>query len=430
MSRLFFRKTRIIDPGESFSSDTHYDILIEDGTILKIGTDLSSEVDGEWELLEGGVLSPGWVDLRVHLTDPGEEYKETLASLAAAAAHGGFTSVVTMPNTHPPMETSGSIQALRSRAESLPVRILPTGALSEGASGNDLAEVYDMHQAGAVAFTDGIHPTQTTGLLLRGLQYLKAFEGLLMEFPMDLSMARSAQVAEGIPATRLGLPGVPALAETLSVDRALQVLDYFPGRLHLGPITTATAIDQIARAKEQHPDHLSSEVSALYLLLSDEDLEGFDPNVKLWPPLRSPADRSALVQAVAAGHVDAISSGHQPQSIEEKKHDFYQAQPGASTLDIAFAAAWTALDGAGVSLARTIELLTSGPRQILGLPPAQIREGATLDLTWFDPDVTWVPERKDFRSRSAFSPVLGRTLKGQVWGTLCKGQWQSAASPV
>ena len=423
MNRLIFRQTRIADPGGSHSLSQLVDVLVEAGKITRIAASLeekAGETDREYE---GGVLSPGWIDLRVHLTDPGEEYKESLTTLAAAAANGGFAQVVTLPNAHPPMDNAGAIHALLSRSRDLPVRIRPAGALSEGAAGTDLAELYDMHQAGALAFTDGLHPTANTGLLLRGLQYLKAFNGLLMDFPLEQSLVRNAQVAEGIPATQLGLPGVPEIAETLAVDRALQVLDHFPGRLHLGPLTTAKSVQQVAAAKANHTGLLSSEVSALYLLLSDDDLLGFDPNVKLWPPLRAESDRKALVQAVIDGHIDVVSSGHHPQSIEEKQHDFVTAAWGASTLETAFSAAWTALQPAGAPLLRLVELLAKGPRRVLGLPVQPVEEGAEMDLTWFDPDAEWTPAASDFRSRSKFSPLLGRSLRGRPLGVLSRGRW-------
>lgn len=428
MSRLYFRQTRLLNTEAAFSSTSPCDIWIENGTLVRIAPDLSGESWDDAELLEGGYLSPGWVDLRVHLTDPGEEYKESLQSLAAAAAHGGFTSVVTQPNTQPAIDNSGSIHSLLSRSAHLPVRILPMGALSPGAQGHNMAELYDMHQAGAIAFGDGMHPTANTGLLLRALQYLKPFGGLLMDFPLDKSLVRNAEVAEGTVATRMGLHGVPALAETLATARALQVLDHFLGRLHLGPLTTAGAVERYREALEKHPTDLSADISALYLLLCDEDMQGFDPNTKLWPPLRSAHDRSVLVKAVLEGAVAAISSGHHPQSIEEKKHDFVAAKFGASTIEVAFSVAWTALEAAGMPLEAVVDLFSQGPRQILGLPEAQIGEGKALDLTWFDPTDNWTPGIADFKSKSKYSPVIGRALKGRVKGTLCKGIWTSQIS--
>lgn len=423
MKPLFFHQVTIVDPGGSHDQQV-VDLLVENGTVTQVAQNISAkDIPDYAERLEGGHLSIGWTDLRTHSTDPGFEYKEDLQSLALAARRGGFTQVLTLPNTEPVIENSGLVRSQVARAKELPVRVLPTGALSKGAKGEDLAELYDMHQAGAVAFTDGIHSVGTTGLLLRGLQYLKAFGGLLIDFPLDQSLVQHSDVAEGVSAARMGLKGIPALAETLAVDRALQVLDYFEGRLHLGPITSAESMARISRAKEQLGG-LTAETSALYLLMSEEDTEGFEPEAKLWPPLRSKSDRDALCESIRSGAIDVISSSHHPQSTEEKKHDFKAAHPGASTIELAFSAAWTGYERFGGDLSDIVRCLGAGPRKVLGMKPVHIAAGKSLDLTWFDPAASWTPTADDLHSQSKYTPLLGKPLKGRVLGTLCELDWQ------
>lgn len=422
MKALLFRNVTIIDDHGPHDGK-QMDVLVEDGKISHIEKEISNgAVPDVVEEMEGGCLSIGWTDMRVHLTDPGFEYKEDLESLAVAARRGGFTTVLTLPNTFPVIDNGGLVRSLALRSQSLPLRILPAGALSKGTAGEDLAEVYDMSKAGAVAFTDGLHSVATTGLLLRGLQYLKSFEGLLIDFPMDHSLVQHAAVAEGISATKMGLKGAPTLAETLAVDRNLQVLDYFEGRLHLGPITSAEAIRRIGSAKDKYKG-LSAETSALYLLMSEEDTESFDANSKLWPPLRSAEDRKALCEAIRSGAIDVVSSSHHPQSTEEKKHDFTAAQAGASTIELAFAGAWTGYEAFGGQLSELVRCFTSGPRKVLNLEAKHISAGTATDLTWFEGAKTWTPSKEDLHSKSKFSPLLGRALKGRVMGTLCEQNW-------
>lgn len=423
MKPLFFEQTTIIDPNGPHHLEK-VDLLVVGGVIQKIASRISrGEVPEAAERCAGGHLSIGWTDLRVHLTDPGHEYKEDLASLATAARRGGFTRILALPNTSPVADNSGQIRSILLRGLQLPVRLLLAGALSKGAKGQDLAELYDMRQAGASAFTDGIHPAASTSLLLRGLQYLKPFDGLLMDFPLDMALAATAHVAEGVSAARMGLKGLPALAESLAVDRDLQALDYFPGKLHLGPISSAATIDRISAVKPRH-EGLSAETSAAYLLLAEEDTESFDANTKLWPPLRSQSDRKALCRALQSGVIDAISSGHQPQSTEEKKHDFVSAKAGASTIELAFSAAWTGFRGEGGDLSRLVESLSAGPMRILGMEAPHIAAAAETDLTWFDPDSTWTPSPSDLHSKSKYSPFTGRSLQGRVLGSLCRSDWQ------
>lgn len=420
MSTLILRNVTVTDSQSPHHGKT-VDLRIENGHIAEVAAGGSMAASGEVLEAPGLHVSPGWLDMRVHLTDPGYEWKEDLSSLAAAASAGGFTAVMTMPNTLPVVDNASMVKSLRSRAANLPVHLLPAGALSVGAKGADLAEVYDMHQAGAVAFTDGIHATEASGLVLRALQYLKPFDGLLINFPLDHSLAGNAEVAEGPSSTRVGMKGIPAIAEELMVDRDLRLLEYFEHRLHLAPVTTAGAVARIHAAKQQFKG-LSAETSAIYLLLDDSEIEQFDPNVKVFPPLRDKAAVAALRKAVAEGVIDVVSSSHHPQSIEEKVLDFASAAFGATGLETCFAVAWTGLSEAGVPLDKLVDCLTANPRRILRQEALHIEEGAAAELTLFQPDAEWTVSAADLASKSKNNPFVGRTLRGRVFGTYCKGR--------
>ncbi|MEM7039085.1 MAG: dihydroorotase [Bacteroidota bacterium] len=415
---VLFRNVTITDSSSKYNGQT-VDVLVNGHHIESIAEAGSLSVDAA-QVVEGGHLSPGWVDMRVYITDPGHEWKDDLESTAASAAAGGFTRILAMPNTAPALDNSGLIRALVMRSEALPVTIMPAGALSEGTQGENLAELYDMHLAGAAAFTDGLHPTDSAGLLLRGLQYLKPFGSLLMDMPLDQSLNPGAEVGEGEVAIGLGMKGIPEIAEELRIDRNLKLHGYFPHRLLVGPVTTAGALQRLANTEAED---LFVETSAMYLLLDDGALSSFDENAKVFPPLRPAASVVALRKAVVDGTVDVISSSHHPQGIEEKVHDFQNAAFGALMLETAFGAICTAMEGAEIGLDRLVDCISGNPRRILGLDAATIEAGAAAELTHFDPNESWEVSKADFRSKSANTPLIGKTLKGRPLGIYAKGQY-------
>jgi dihydroorotase len=421
MENILFQNVTLIEPGADWHGQKA-DVRIQAGKIENIAAQGSLQAAPSETVVQGGCLSPAWVDLRCHGTVPGEEHKEDLQSLAKAALAGGFAAVLLLPNTHPVIDHAGMVRALLSQGESLPIHLLPAGALSVGAKGQDLAELYDMHQAGAIAFCDGNKPLPNAGLLLRALQYVQPFGGLVMSLPLDMGLAGSAEVGEGLNATQIGMKGIPAIAEEMTLQRDLKVLDYYPQRLHIGPLTTAAAVN-IVRGLPRRPSGLSLETSALYLLLDDSALLDFDGNAKVLPPLRTAADKAALCAAVLDGTIDIISSSHHPQSVEDKGHDFADAAFGASTLETTFAAALTALGAEGLDA--LIAAIAQRPRALLGLPSASIRVGEVAELSHFEPDATWEPVVQDIRSKSKHNPLLGKSLNGLVRGVYVRGRYHA-----
>jgi dihydroorotase len=418
MESVLFQNVRIVDRGSPHDGQLA-DVLVSHGKIARIGERNTLVADN---VATGGYLSPGWVDMRVHLTDPGQEQREDLDSLAAAARAGGFTAVLGLPNTHPVLDNAGQIRALLTRAERLPIHLLLAGALSEDAQGKDLAELFDMHQSGALAFTDGRKGTPSAGLLLRGLQYVQPFHGLLISSPIDLSLSDGVMVAEDTAAVRMGLKGIPSIAEEMVIERDLRLLQYFPARLHIGPVTAQGSLE-LLRAAKIRGLQVTVEASALYFLLDSSDNEAFDPISKVFPPLRDEASVQALRNALAEGLIDVVSSSHHPQGPEEKLHDFADAAFGAESLETAFAALVTGMENIPHEMGALIAALSSNPRRILGLPSATIQVGETAELTHFDPHLAWTPQLSDIRSKSKYNPLIGRPLHGKALGIYAKGAY-------
>lgn len=424
---LLLRNFRIIDPQSEYNNQS-VDLLITAGTITEIaegGTLESGRADQTVEIA-GACVSPGWLDMQVHLCDPGYEFKESLQALATAARIGGFTGVVCYPNTLPVVDNSQMVYSLLNRAAHLPVDMYFTGTISEGGNGKELAEVYDMSQAGAIAFTDGTHPIQSSGLLLRALQYMRPFDALILRYPQDNSVAANGQMNEGEQSTLLGMKGIPEMAESIALARDLQLIAYAPGRVHFQPLTGTESLRLVAEAKMQHTT-ISAATTAAHLAFDDTVIDTFDPHFKLNPPLRNKEQVLALRQAVKEGVIDVICSGHQPQSIEEKNLEFELADPGMLGLQTAFSLAYMHLvETHIIALDRLIELISIEPRRILALPPVSVSTGAEANLTLFLPEGKWTLESQHLPSRAKNTPLAGKSLNGQVLGTYHKGKLQLA----
>jgi len=388
------------------------DILVEDGRIKGIGTGLTTTADTV--IRHPGLhVSPGWMELFANFGDPGYEYKETLVTGAAAAAAGGYTDVFVLPNTKPVLDSKTQIEYVMRASANLPVTVRPIGAVTKGLEGKDLAEMYDMHNSGAVAFSDGTLPVQAAGLLLKGLQYVKAIDGVIIQVPDDRTVGANGLMNEGVISTRLGLPGKPMMAEELMVARDIKLARYTESKLHFTGVTSPRSLEYIRRAKESGLA-VSCSVTPYHLFYTDADLRDYDTNLKVYPPLRDEATVQVLRKAVLEGGVDAIAAHHQPQEYDSKIVEFEYAKPGMSSLETTYAALRTALPD--LSVARTVELLSNGPRAVFGLGQPSVAEGQEAVLSFFDP--AGKTTLTTSASKSKNNPFLGKTLQGRVLGIL------------
>jgi dihydroorotase len=415
--RILLKKARIIAPDQPLNGLLR-DLLIEGGVISRIAEKIEDRAD---ETVERDNLhvSPGWMDTFSNFCDPGFEYKEDLGSGAAAAAAGGFTEVMVIPNTHPTLGSKAQIEYIVSKSADLPVTIRPIGTISGNLEGKALAEMYEMHASGAVAFSDGLVPVQSSGLLLKGLQYVKAFGGILIQLPDDTGVSGHGFMNEGIWSTRLGMQGKPAIAEEIMIKRDVDLLRYTGSKLHFTAVSLGKSVDLIREAKAAGLA-VSCSVTPYHLLLTDESLQGYDSNFKVNPPLREQKDLEALIAAVGEDVVDCFAIHHMPQESDAKLREFEYAAYGMIGLESAFGVLGKALGE--ISLEQKIRLLAVNPRKLFGLPVPQIAEKATASLTLFDPGLEWEFTEAAIRSRSRNTPFTGMHLKGKPFGIVHKGR--------
>jgi dihydroorotase len=422
--KILIEQALIVDPNSPHNGSTR-DIFIEDGRIVSIGsgsgaagasTTAGSGATADKVIRHPGLhVSPGWVDVFAHFCDPGYEYKETLETGAAAAAAGGYTDVFVIPNTRPVIDSKSQVEYIRRSAASLMIDIRPIGAMTRGLEGKDLAEMYDMRNSGAVAFSDGANPVQSAGLLLKGLQYVKAFDGVIIQVPDDRTVGSGGLINEGIVSTRLGLPGKPGIAEELMIARDIHLVRYTGSRIHFTGISLPRSLDYVRQAKESGLN-VSCSVTPHHLFFNDADLVDYDTNLKVFPPLRDEASVNELRTAVLEGWVDTIASHHLPHEFDSKIVEFEYAKPGMSSLETVYAALRTALPQ--LTPTRTVELLSLRPRQLFGLEQPRIAEGQEAKLTFFDPSGETRQTAATMKSRSKNSPFIGRVLQGRVIGIL------------
>jgi dihydroorotase len=413
--KILLKQVSIADPNSPHNGSVK-DILIDNGIIEKIDVDIS-HADEEIQF-ENVFVSPGWVDIFSNFADPGFEFKETLETGAAAAVSGGYTRVFTLPNTNPIMHNKTQVEYIVQRARILPVDILPLGAITKSCEGKELAEMYDMYSSGATAFSDGINPVQSAGLMVKALQYVKSFDGVVVQIPVDKSIGQFGLMHEGVISTRLGLPGIPAMAEELMVARDIKLARYADSKLHLTGVTTAKSIEYIQRAKDVGLK-VSCSVTPYHLFFCDEDLQDYDTNLKVNPPLRSRQDMMALREAVMKGQVDCIATHHMPQEWDSKTCEFEYAKNGMIGLQTAFAAVNNVLPK--LNATDIAKLFSLNARKIFNLPMSTIYEGERAEFTLFNKDEENVFRKEDIRSKSQNSAFINRTLKGKVIGVYTKG---------
>lgn len=415
--KILIRQAKIADSNASINGQVR-DILIEDGIITTIAANINVPVDKEITA-DGLTVSPGWVDIFAHGCDPGFEYKETLDTLAAAAAAGGYTQVFALPDNKPVTDNKTQVEYIKLGSQHLPAGIHPIGAITKKMEGSSLAEMYDMRNSGAVAFSDGLNPVQSPGLFLKALQYVKAFDGVLIQLPIDKSIGSGGLINEGIVSTRLGLPGLPALAEELFIKRDLDLLRYTGSKLHITGISTAISVSLIQAAKAEGLS-VSCSVTPYHLFFCDEDLQQYDTNLKVNPPLRSRADMLALRKAVEEGVIDCIASHHIPQDWDHKTCEFEYAAYGMLGLQTVFAALNETIPG--LSNEALVALLSGNARNIFGLPKTNIAEGVQAELTLFSRSAGSMLTKENLKSKSANSAFMNRAMKGAVLATLYRGQ--------
>lgn len=413
--KILLKQVTVADPLSPFNGLVK-DILISNGTIEKI--DSSIDADGVTETISGGNVSPGWVDIFSHFCDPGLEYRETLESGAAAAAAGGYTQVFALPNTSPAVQNKSQVEYIVQKSKALPVTIHPLGAVTKGLEGKELAEMYDMQNSGAVAFSDGTSPVQSAGLMLKALQYVKAFNGVVVQVPVDKSIGQHGLMNEGVISTRLGLPGIPAIAEELIIHRDIELLKYSGSKLHITGVSSAKGLQLIQKAKEEGLN-ITCSVAPYQLYFCDEDLQEYDTNLKVSPPLRTRDDMMALREGAKSGLIDCIASHHIPQNWDSKTCEFEYAKNGMTGLQTAYAVVNTTVPG--LTTNRIAELFSQNARNIFNLPLATINEGAVAELTLFATTESFTLQKDDIKSRSYNSPFIQVQLTGKVDAVITKG---------
>ena len=393
--------------------------MVEDGVISRIAASVRADADMIIEHKDLHV-SPGWVDVFADYREPGYEHKETIESGMAAAAAGGFTDVLLAPNTQPALSTKSAVQYIKAKAAGKAVNVYPYGTATRNAEGKELAEMMDMRAHGAVAFTDGWKPVQNANLLLKALEYVTAIDGVVVQLPIDTALSAGGLMHEGPVSTGLGMAGIPAIAETLAVHRDIELARYTGGKLHISGISSATSVDMIRKAKKEGLA-VTCSVTPYHLALTDEALRGYDSVYKLLPPLRSEADRKALVAGLKDGTIDCIATHHAPHEWDAKTNEFESAADGMALQETAFGAMWSAIQKT-VSAERLVDAVAHAPRNIFGMPKVSIAKGEAACLTLFAPaGVTNVATGKR-KSQGVNNPFLDRELAGSVVGIINNGQ--------
>ncbi len=415
---ILIKSAHIIDSKSSFNGKV-MDVLIENGMIKSIKSKITSEKNSK--VIEGKNIhiSSGWMDMQVSFCDPGFEHKEDLDSGLKAAACGGFTEVAVVSSTNPTIHSKAEVLYIKNKTAASMIDVHPIGTLSYKQEGHDISEMYDMKQAGAVAFSDDKKSIENAGLLLRALQYAQNFNGLIITHCDEKSVSQDGKMNEGVTSTQLGLKGIPSLAEELMVNRNIFLAEYTNSPLHISNISTQKSVDLIRQAKAKGLK-ITASVNAYNLALDDTALLGFDSHYKLNPPLRTKVDIEALRKGLTDGTVDAITCDHRPQDIESKDIEFDHASNGMIGLETAFGLINS--NKGKVKLETIIDSITCKPRSILNLRPTKIAEGELANISIFDPEQEWVFEKKHIRSKSSNTPFLGTKFKGKVIGILNKNQ--------
>ncbi len=425
---LLLSRGIIVDP--ETGKQSRADILIKNGRIAQIGEHLDAEGIPVFDCSDR-FISPGWIDMHVHLREPGYEYKETIETGARAAAWGGFTAVACMPNTNPPIHTRDVVEFVIERASHTPVDVYPIATVSKDRAGKELTEMADLIEGGAVAFSDDGSPVQHSGLMRHALEYSSMLDRPVINHMEDLTLNPHGHMHEGEVSTRLGVPGIPSLAEEVMIARDLLIAEFTGGRIHVAHISTAGAVDLVRQAKAKGIS-VTAEVCTHHFSLTDKAVESseFSTDTKMHPPLRTSVDVDALKEGLRDGAIDAICTDHAPHASFEKEVEFIAAPFGIIGLETAWGLIVRELVAPGVlTLAEAVRKITVEPRRILRIPVPKVAEGEPACLTIFDTSTRWTFEKKHIQSKSHNTPFVGANLVGKAWGIYNKGQLVRADQP-
>ncbi len=408
----------IVDPVNDYFGPGS--IVIEKGKIVEVKrkkAGIKGDIDAA-----GLLVCPGLVDMHVHFREPGFEYKETIYTGSQAAAVGGFTSVACMPNTDPALDNQEAIKFVIHKAKDAVINVYPIGALTKGRKGEELAEMGDMHQAGAVAFSDDGSGVQNGIIMRRAMEYCKMLGVRAISHCEYEDIADNGVINEGFMSTKLGLGGISRIAEELMIAREIMLAEYTDSPVHIAHVSTAGGVDLIGKAKKRNVP-VTAETCPHYITLTDEMLESFNTNFKVYPPLRTKKDVQAIKKGIVAGVIDAIATDHAPHAYEEKALEFNYAPPGMIGLETAVGLVSTELVRKNVlDWLKAIEIMSVNPAGILNIPAGTLNVGAVADIAIIDPELEWTVTEDDFKSLSKNSPYIGRKLIGRVVRTIAAGK--------
>ena len=418
---LLLKGGRLVDPSQKL--DEKLDVLLVDGRVARLGKRVRAPEHARVEDCKGLVVSPGLIDVHVHLREPGEEHKETIATGAASAAAGGFTAVCAMPNTDPPIDDPAAVGFVAAEGRRAGAsRVYPVGCISAGRRGERLALVGEMVEAGAVAITDDGNPVMDSGLMRMALEYALAFGIPVADHPEDLGLSANGHMNEGLVSTRLGLPGKPNAAEDIHIVRDLLLAELTGGHIHLQHVSTRFGVESIRQAKARGV-RVTAEATPHHLILTHDAVDGYRTEAKMNPPLRTGEDVDAVRAGLADGTLDTIATDHAPHHYDEKEAAFAEAPNGIVGLETALGLVLTKVVGEGViDLPTMIDRMSCAPARAFGLPGGTLAEGAPADVTVFDPEAEWTVDPKAFRSKSRNTPFAGWTLKGRPRLTVVGGR--------
>lgn len=399
----------VVDPSSPYHGKK-IDMLIKQGKIIRIGNHLKEE-NAQVIAADDRYLSPGWVDCLADYQEPGYEYKETIQTGLNAAIEGGFSEVIIVPNTQPAIINASVLEFVQQKALGHSVKLHVTGALSKDIEGKELAEMMDMHHAGALAFSDGWQPLQDAMMMLKAMEYVKAFNGMVIQIPIHESLSKDGLMNEGEVSVKSGMSAIPSISESLMIHRDLELLRYTQSRIHFSGISTAASLALIKAAKKEGLN-VSCSVTPYHLLFSDEKLSDYDSNFKVNPPLRGEKDRKALIKGLKEGIIDSIATHHRPQDIDAKNKEFEYAGWGMNCQETCWSMLLKAVPG--LDMESWVKMLSLNPRKIFGLNAVSIEEGQPASLTLFDDKTEWQYNLKSKKSKGINNPCLGKTLRGKA----------------